>query len=147
MYIVEFKINAARGDPRGDLKIWTWLRTLLVYLGTDGMSSEDSSIEGLEKVYRVKILLWRRDIDKYLDLIDNERGIADQKFAEAGSKPIRRIRHVENQVSNRKPAIGLPKGLYNDDWLGDVESDYLELTLNVSGDQFEWINFRRVDEL
>lgn len=144
--MVEFKIAAATGDRRGDLKIWKWLHTLLKHLGTDGMSSEESSIEGLEKVYRVNTLPWRRDLDKYLDLIDNERGVADHKFAEAGSKPIRRIRHSGNQVSSRKPACGLPKNLYDKKWLDDIEGEYPELTLNVSAEQFEWINFHRANE-
>lgn len=78
---MEFKIRAAIGDPRGDLKVWEWLRALLEWLGTYGMSSDDTDIERMERIYRVKILLWRRTTDKYLDLIDNDRYIPDDKFA------------------------------------------------------------------
>jgi len=128
------------------LKLWEWLRTLLQWLGTDGMSSEDSSIEGFEKVYRVKILIWHRNIDQYLDLIDGERHIPDDKFAEAGSKPIQHIQHSGNMESIRNPASGLPRTLYNEEWLKDVD-EYAQLELNVSQEQFQWMNFHGVPAL
>ena len=55
----------------GDLHIWQWLENLIEYLGSNGMSSEDTDI-GIDRKYRVKILLWRHNMDQYLELIDKQ---------------------------------------------------------------------------
>ena len=55
----------------GDLHIWQWLENLIEYLGSNGMSSKDMDI-GIDRKYRVKILLWRRNMDQYLELIDKQ---------------------------------------------------------------------------
>ena len=55
----------------GNLHIWQWLGNLIEYLGSNGMSSEDTDI-GIDRKYRVKILLWRRNMDQYLELIDKQ---------------------------------------------------------------------------
>ena len=80
--IVSFMIRTA-GD---DLQIWQWLEKLLQWLTIDGMSSEDTDI-GIDRKYRVKILLWQCEMDEYLDLIDNQRH-HDVGYSQAGSKPI-----------------------------------------------------------
>ena len=55
----------------GDLHIWQWLENLIEYLGSNGMSSEDTDI-GINRKYCIKILLWRRNMDQYLKLIDKQ---------------------------------------------------------------------------
>src|ERR1700722_8923411 len=55
------------------------------------LTLNQSSVEGLEVVYRVKILLWHRNIDKYLDLVDFERKQPAQAlFSRSGAKPMKR---------------------------------------------------------
>lgn len=108
------------------------------------MSSEESDMEGMEIVYRVKVLVWRRDIKRYLEIIDNERIFeADSIFSASGSKPIKRVRNDDEDdetmlASSRKPVIGLPVELYNPHYLKEMGDQY-ELTLNVSKEQFRWI--------
>ena len=38
-------IELKRASNSGDLKVWEWLFRVLEYLGVDGMSSEESSVE------------------------------------------------------------------------------------------------------
>ena len=66
------EVKTAAKNAETEVKIWQWLLSLLQWYGAEGMSSDETSVEGLEVVYRVKILLWRRNIDKYLDLVDFE---------------------------------------------------------------------------
>jgi len=54
-----------------DRHIWQWLETLLWWLGTDGMSSEDTDV-GVDRRYRVKMVIWRRNMDEYLEMINNQ---------------------------------------------------------------------------
>ena len=54
-----------------DRHIWQWLEQLLRWLGTEGMSSEDTDI-GIDRKYRVKMVIWRRNMDEYLEMIDNQ---------------------------------------------------------------------------
>ena len=124
--IVSFMIRTA-GD---DLQIWQWLEKLLQWLTVDGMSSEDTDV-GIDRKYHVKILLWRREMDEYLNLIDNQWH-HDAGYSQAGSKPIRRLRHLHTLPLTRNPPKGLPETLYDQRWLADADSDYQEVNLNIS---------------
>ena len=55
-------IELKQASNSGDLKVWEWLFRVLEYLGVDGMSSEESSVENNRIVYQVKIMAWWRDI-------------------------------------------------------------------------------------
>ena len=55
-------IELKRASNSGDLKVWEWLFRVLEYLGVDGMSSKESSVENNQVVYQVKIMAWWRDI-------------------------------------------------------------------------------------
>ncbi|KAF8229327.1 hypothetical protein L208DRAFT_1286891, partial [Tricholoma matsutake] len=57
-----------------DVSTWQWMEWLLRHLGKDGMSSDESDIEGeLDMtVFHVKMMPWRHNIDKELDIIDKQ---------------------------------------------------------------------------
>jgi hypothetical protein len=103
------------------------------------MSSEDTCTEGMETVFRVKILAWRHRIDDVLSIIDRERLIDTDIFSRRGSVPAKRIRSEFNPVANRKPVKGLPRALYDDEWYNLKPDSYRQLTLCVSKEQFERI--------
>lgn len=91
------KLKAA--TAASDLAIWRWLGTVVEKLGTDGMSSDESSTEGVETVYRVKKMAWRREIEASLDIIDRERRLNSDIFPPQGSVPTKRIRGDNNPIS------------------------------------------------
>jgi hypothetical protein len=75
-----------------EVDIWKWLLALLDLYGAKGMSSDETAVEDMEIVYWVKILVWHRNIDKYLDCIDDEQTLPNQAlFSHSGSKSIRVI--------------------------------------------------------
>lgn len=124
-----------------DVHIWQWLETLLKKLGANGMSSEDTDI-GIDREYRVKLLLWRREMDDYLDMIDAQRYQGTGAgHAPAGSKPIRRLRYQRTPPSTRDVPKKLPEALYDEKWLASADKDYREVTLSVSRENFEWLMF------
>ncbi|KAG1781455.1 hypothetical protein EV702DRAFT_1041974 [Suillus placidus] len=87
-------------------------------LGDGDMSSEESDIENdIKCVLRVKNMAWRRGIERELNTIDNQRVLGDEIFTPQGSKPMKRIRASGNSMSLWSPVTGLPKALYNGEWL------------------------------
>lgn len=139
MHIVQSIIALKAEDGEGDLEVhvWEWLEKLLQQLGSEGTSSDSSSIEDFETIYRVKALVWRRSVGDYMDIIDRQRHLDEDIFSPQGSKPIKRVRAEGNGVSTRSPVKGLPRALYNDQWF---QQNCSRLTLNVSHDQFRWLN-------
>ena len=85
------EVKAADKDRDGDLHIWKWLLELLQWYQSDGMSSEDTDTDNAGTIYRVKILVWRRNVDKYVQMIDNERRLSADIFPASGAKPIARL--------------------------------------------------------
>jgi hypothetical protein len=102
-----------------------WLRDVVTTLGHDGASSDESEgddgihdgHDGIHDVFRAKIMPWRRDIGKELDLIDSLRGDDNCGFSRQGSKPVMRYRESTNPVSMRQPAEKLPRVLYDNAWI------------------------------
>ena len=126
-----------------DLEAWEWLKSLLDNLGYDGMSSEESCVDGaIDKAFRVKLMAWRRNIDHELDIIDTVRIKDRGLYSDRGSKPGKRLRGTSNSLSKREPRCGLPQELYDDGWLYEMKMKrpaYVEETLCVSKGQFEWL--------
>ena len=122
-----------------DRHIWEWLEHLLLHLTPNGMSSEDTEV-GIDKKFHIKILVWRRSMDDYLEVIDwqclNKSG-----FSAVGSTPIRRLRYGRTTHSNCPTPTGLPETLYDPEWLESTDEGYCEVTLLVSRDKFEWLMF------
>jgi hypothetical protein len=134
--IVNFKIRCNLSDK----PIWQWLKQLLDWLGTDGMSSEDTEV-GIGRSYRVKVLVWRRHMEEYMDWIDGLRSDTAAPFASSGQRPSARVRYPTNPESTRPPPSGLPQVLYDYDWLQGLDEDYREVTLCVSKEKFDWLRF------
>ena len=117
--------------------IWEWLECLLLHLTPNGMSSEETEIS-IDKIFHIKILVWRCSMDDYLELIDRQR-LNGSEFSVVGSTPIRRLRYGRTTQSNRPAPTGLPEILYDPDWLESTDEGYREVTLSVSRDKFEWL--------
>jgi hypothetical protein len=104
------------------------------------MSSDESSVEGMQTVYRVKILVWRRNIEEYLKLIDNQRMQIEQQICHtSGKMPTPRIRTGDLLKSTHDPVVGLPAELYDEDWLEALDENYRQMTLSVSKEQFKFL--------
>ncbi|KAI6017356.1 hypothetical protein BKA83DRAFT_4029954, partial [Pisolithus microcarpus] len=61
----------AKGDD--DIVAWRFLNSLITTLGSDGMSSEDSNGEDTEAIFCTRMLPWRRDIVRELQIVDQQR--------------------------------------------------------------------------
>jgi len=138
-HIIEVK--TASQNTEQEVKIWWWIMSLLEWYGAEGMSSDETSVEGMEIIYHIKILLWRCNIDKYLDCIDSEcQQPAQELFSRSGSRPTKRIHCGENLISTCNAIPGLPIELYDTEWLKELDEDYRQLTLCILCEQFEWMN-------
>ncbi|KAF8221025.1 hypothetical protein L208DRAFT_1330472, partial [Tricholoma matsutake] len=89
-----------------DISAWQWMERLLRHLGKDGMSSDESDIEGEldTTVFCVKMMPWRHNIDKELDIIDKQWVKDKDLFSPRGSKPGQRICHYCNLPSDHHHA-------------------------------------------
>jgi hypothetical protein len=135
-------VKSTDKDRDGDLGVWKWLLELLQRYGSDGMSSDDTDTGDIGTIYRVKILVWRRNVDKYVQMIDDERKTSADIFSASGAKSVARVRSSNNGKSERQPPTELPPALFDPDWLGEVDDDYRKLILTVSEEDFPWIEFR-----
>jgi hypothetical protein len=136
----QIQLSVANG-PESDLKEWLWLKELLQYLGTDGMSSDDTEISAERVVYRVRIQAWhQQEIANYMQIIETERLMDVRIMPARGSKPINRDRKGSNPImSNRKPITGLPLSIYDEEWVEKQSQQYRQLVLCVSKEQFNWM--------
>lgn len=127
-------MTAVRAEnPNSDYKAWEWQRDLVLTLGPDGMSSDESDVEGKRLV---TVMPWRRrEIADSMAIIDQERFNKDGGFSDRGAKPTPRFRGLRNPISNRKPANELPRELYDDDWW---KANHRRFALEASEDHFEW---------
>jgi hypothetical protein len=136
---VELLISIKKGDGSNDQEAWEWLLRLLLHLTPDGMSSDESDVDGLQTVYRVKIFPWRREkVAEYMQLIDEQRLINRDLWAPQGAKPVPRLRGPPNNLLNSTRIVKrLPASLYNDEWKRDRRRC---LKLQVSQEDFEWLH-------
>ena len=123
-----------------DTDNWKWLKAVLVQLGHDGMSSEESNVDDsdIEVAYRPRVVPWRRDIENELKIIDDEYRRIVRTQNRRGPQPSRRIRDRRNAVSQRDPVCGLPYIFYNEDWLRTKTNHYIRHTLKLSVERFKW---------
>jgi hypothetical protein len=136
------EVKAANHDQDGDLYIWKWLQGLLLRYNSDRMSSDDTDTDSTGTIYRVKVLVWQRNVDKYIRLIDDERKLSADIFSGSGANSTRRIQSPENPKSSRPPPHELPATLFDPDWLEDFDDNYRQVVLNVSKEDFHWIEFK-----
>ena len=64
-------VKEAKGND--EVLAWQFLNNVIMTLGSDGISSEDSKGEGAEPIFCTHILPCRRDIVKELNIIDQQR--------------------------------------------------------------------------
>lgn len=137
------ELKEGEGDPDDDLKLWKWALEVLCRLKADGMSSDESGGEnlGFDRVYRVKIMVWRRRMDDLLQFIDRgrrDRGI----FSLRGSTGETRLRSQHDVTdwpnSSRDPIPYLPYVFYEEEWFNKVDSERRQATLHVSREEFQW---------
>jgi hypothetical protein len=136
-------VDLKSDDVDGDLWIWKWFLKFLKRLGEDGMSSDESDMEGRESVYRVRTMTWRREeVEEYMDLIDEQPNVDREIFTQQGSIGYRRVRGPYNPPSTREPVTQLPRQFYDDEWLENQTTRYRHSTLKVSGENFQLLDIQ-----
>ncbi|KAG1895935.1 uncharacterized protein F5891DRAFT_983797 [Suillus fuscotomentosus] len=137
--VLDHLVKQKTDDKEEDLPAWQWLQQLVKTLGECGMSSEESDLENdIETVLRVKNMVWRRAVERKLDIVDHQRLADDDIFAPQGSKPMKRIRAAGNPKTSRVPAEELPKALYSEEWLMGLSKRQVE-KLSISDKRFKWM--------
>ena len=144
LMIVErvIKVEVSDNDQDGDLHVWKWLHDLLLRYQANGMSLDDMDTNSTGTIYRVKILVWCHNIDQFVQMIDNKwRWLADI-FSGLGAKHVTWVWSPKNPKSNCQPPGELPIMLFDADWLAEVDDNYCQIMLEVSEDDFPWIEFK-----
>ena len=130
--------EAKQATNSEDAKTWVWLTDIVGRLGLDGTSSDESAAEDdIHTVYRTKVMPWRRDIERELEIIDTQRFIDSDIYTPRGSKPIKRIRGKGNALSSRRPVAKLPKVFYDKDWLKTQPKRFRD---HIPAENFLWYN-------
>ncbi len=122
-----------------DLKYWIFLKKVLIQLGTDGMSQEESGCQIVEgrpmQVFIVKLCEWRApQIPAYLELIDKTA----KDMAGRRSQMTTRVPSTEIDESTDAPP-NLPQSMYNAEWLKKLSRSRIE-ALQVSEEVFELLS-------
>ena len=144
MTILEKLIEIKESEEASDTPIWIWLRRLIKTLGEEGTSSDESEVDKQTGsiIYRVHKMPWRRKVDFEISMIDNLRFRDKDLFSNKGSKPLPRLRSDRNQDSSREAPKGLPRAVYNDDWIAK-QSRLDKRRLGISKEPFEWMTLRQ----
>jgi hypothetical protein len=132
-------------EHASDTPIWKWLRQVIKALGEEGTSSDESEVDEQmgHTIYHVHKMPWRRNIDFELSMIDKLRFQDKDLFPNKGSKPLPRSRSNRNKDSSQKrPPVGLPKPLYNSEWIAKQSRRDLR-ALAISKSPFEWMTLRQ----
>ena len=128
-------------EGASDIAIWKWLKKLVMTLGPEGTSSDESDVDeetGTEILY-VKSLDWRRSCEKEMDIVDRQRRADRELFSNKGSKPTPRLRKQSRGNTRRKPPLEKPKALFDRKYL---ENHRNERSLKFSGEKMTWLNIR-----
>ena len=135
-------IEIKESEHASDTPIWKWLHKLIKTLGEDGTSSDESEVDEQTgyTIYRVHKMLWRRNIDFEISMIDKLQFSDKDLFSNKGSKPLPRTRSNRNQNSSRMPPIGLPKAVYNSEWIANQRD---KRKLRISNKSFEWMSLKQ----
>jgi hypothetical protein len=139
---VEKVIQIKASKEAVDLQTWEYFREILKKLSVGGMSSEEADTEKMGNrtvsVFRVKLCLWRaEEIADYLRIIDNV-GEGPGLAGTRGSKSTPRVKTMTPSQSG--VPIGLPRKMYNPQWLEAQEKErpfYVQDELRVSEEAFE----------
>jgi hypothetical protein len=137
-------IRIKEEDRALDLGIGQWLESLVIGLGEEGMSSDESDTDeqtGTEVFYANKII-WRKNVEGEMDMIDEQRKNDKELFSRKGSRPTRRLRPSNAKESRRDPPTGLFRAMYKKEWL---EKHKDKRSLDIRKGNFDWmkINCRK----
>ncbi|KAJ6606242.1 hypothetical protein DFH09DRAFT_1299506 [Mycena vulgaris] len=121
----------------GDIATWERLLELIEHLGEQGMSSEEEDEVEVDDtkvlIYRVKLCVWREPrVVEYFRFVDAQTALFRKN--QRGPTPASRIR--SGVPGSSKAPCGLPKSLYNPEWLKKVTPTYLK-QLKVSKEAFK----------
>lgn len=85
---------------------------------------------------------WHRDVDYKLRLVDKERWINKDLGSGRGARPAIWIREDRNGSSSREAPQGLPRVLYDVDWVESL-TRYEFQKMHISDEEFHWIRIQR----
>src|SRR5271156_4863103 len=107
-----------RGDGEDVDPVWDFLYNTTTLLGSEGMSSDESTHESSGPPFYVRTREWRsRALLPYLQIIDRDRkrvnGYGNNR---PGNSARERQRVAAGSVSVRKAIAGLPLNFYNKTW-------------------------------
>ncbi|KAJ7121076.1 hypothetical protein C8R44DRAFT_877387 [Mycena epipterygia] len=110
-----------------DIETWERLLEMLEHLGPQGMSSEEEDEVEVDDakvfIYIVKLCIWREPlVVEYLRFVDAQTALF--KKHQRGPTPALRIRN--GACGSSKAPCGLPRSLYNRDWLKKKTPAYLK---------------------
>lgn len=109
---------------------WKWLHHLIETLGEHRISSEESLVENrVENILHVKQMVWWRNIDPKLEIIDCKCTLDHDIFSAQGSKLLPRIWAMNNLPMTRTSVNGLPLAFYDSVWLLQLMECQLEILL------------------
>ncbi|KAJ7123791.1 hypothetical protein C8R43DRAFT_958945 [Mycena crocata] len=134
--VATIEIKETEGKT-SDIETWKRLLEMVEHLGEQGMSSEEEDEVEVDNtkviVYRVKLCVWREPrVVEYLRFVDAQTALFKQH--QRGPNPASRLRSGAPGYS--KAPCGLPKSLYNNEWLKKATPAYLR-ELKVSKQVFE----------
>ncbi|KAJ7501277.1 hypothetical protein B0H11DRAFT_2224622 [Mycena galericulata] len=120
----------------GDIKTWERLLEMIEHLREQGMSSEEEDEIEMDDIkvciFRVKLCVWREPrVVEYVRFVDAQTALFKKK--QRGPIPASRIR--SDAPGSSKAPCGLPKSLYNGEWLKKSTPAYLK-ELKVSKEEF-----------
>ncbi|KAJ7128014.1 hypothetical protein C8R44DRAFT_873782 [Mycena epipterygia] len=111
----------------GDIETWKRLLEMVEHLGEHGMlSEEEEEVEVDDEkviIYRVKLCVWREPrVVEYLRFVDAQTTLF--KKHQRGHAAATRIRG--GAAGSSKAPCGLPKSLYNGEWLKEATPNYIK---------------------
>jgi hypothetical protein len=80
------------------------------------------------------------EIEWELDIINHQRIMDDDIFAPQGSKLMKWIHSAGNPTTSRTEVDGLPKALYNEEWLAGLTKCQVK-RISMSDETFRWMKF------
>ena len=107
------------------------------------MSSDESEVDDELGViiYRPKVMPWRPNVEKWMAIVDKQRIVDRDIYALKGAKPAPRSRNKKKGLSSRKPPAGLPRSLYDKEWLKTQTKSQVR-KLFISREKFAWMKVR-----
>lgn len=118
--------------------MWSYLVRLLELLSVNGMSDEEGTVVSLPtgqtaRAYNILLCRWRAPVvTEYMMQIDKA---TKERENQRGNRAQPRVRTVVE--SARDAPTGLPRALYNQEWLSEHEDWWVEEVLRVSPIAFE----------